>query len=340
MTTPGSAPAANWPAITEQVMAVFPPPLRDLLAVVPPGAWERLEEIRLRARQPLTLRLGGDEFTLHAGGLAPAGDSRGYRLTSADLQRVLQVAAQYSLYALEEELRNAFLTLPGGHRLGLAGETVVEGGRVRTIKNVSSLNLRVARQIPGCASPLLPFLVQRGRWLSTLLFSPPGCGKTTLVRDLIRLASTGVPGLGLPGMHVGVVDERSEIAGCFRGVPQLDLGPRADVLDRCPKAEGMLLMIRAMGPQVLATDEIGRPEDVTALEEAVNAGVTLLATAHGGSWEELLARPSLRQALQEGLFRRLVLLGRRHGPGSIEGVWDAGGRQLSGPLAARGDALA
>jgi stage III sporulation protein AA len=162
----------------------------------------------------------------------------------------------------------------------------------------------------------------------TLLISPPRAGKTTILRDLVRLLSSGIPDLHFPGLSVGVVDERGELAACYDGVPQHDLGPRVDVLDHCPKALGMLMLLRSMSPQVVATDEIGRPEDVTALWEMVNTGLSVLATAHASSWEELEQRPYLRDLVRDRIFQRYVFLSRRRGPGTVDGIWDEERHQL------------
>jgi len=148
------------------------------------------------------------------------------------------------------------------------------------------------------------------------------------MRELVRLFSSGVPQLQFSGVNVGVVDERSELAGCWLGVPQLDVGPRTDVLDRCPKAAGMLMLLRSMGPEIIATDEVGRPEELQALQDILNAGVTLLCSVHAGSIAELQQRPGWGPLLERGLWQRLVVLGRRLGPGTIEAVYNGDGRVL------------
>jgi stage III sporulation protein AA len=170
--------------------------------------------------------------------------------------------------------------------------------------------------------------LEQGRPLHTLILSPPRCGKTTLLRELVRLLSGGVPQLQFAGVNVGVVDERSELAGCWLGVPQLDIGPRTDVLDRCPKAAGMLMLLRSMGPEVIATDEIGRPAELEALQDILNAGVTLLSSVHAGSLAELKQRPGWGPLLERGLWQRLIILGRTLGPGTIEAVYNGEGRIL------------
>ncbi len=184
--------------------------------------------------------------------------------------------------------------------------------------------MRVARAVPGAARQLLPYMIncQEGRPFHTLIISPPQAGKTTILRDLIRYLSCGVPELKIPGFSVGVVDERGEIAASYGGVPQHDLGPRVDVLDHCPKAIGMLMLLRSMSPHVIATDEIGRQQDVDAIWEMVYTGVSILATVHAAHWAELEQRPHLRELIAERVFKRYIFLSRRKGPGTIEGIWD------------------
>ncbi|MZP28470.1 stage III sporulation protein AA [Heliobacterium undosum] len=308
---------ANW---TTRLLPYLAPSLRSLLTellVAQPRLIDEITEIRLRAGRPLAL-------------CGRTGDQLLRSVTEEELIQTIHLIAHCSVYALEQEFRQGFLTLPGGHRVGLAGRVILDGGRVKTIHPVSSLNIRIARQFPGVADPLLPQLLAAGEgvFYSTLIISPPSGGKTTLLRDIIRQISAGRPEIGLPGMTVGLVDERSEVAACYRGCPQNDVGPRTDVLDGCPKAEGLLRLLRSMGPQVLATDEIGREEDVLAVEEAVHSGVTLLATAHGRNREELLTRPGLSRMLKWNVFQRLVVLSRREGPGTLEGLYDADGNRL------------
>lgn len=310
---------------------LLPPSLRALL---PPELERRLPrdevpelgpliEVRLGAGRPVELCFAGASRFLGGPGRLVREAAEAWIPDEALSHRLLQRVAQGSLYALEEELQQGFLTLPGGHRLGLAGQVVPEGRGHRLI-HVGSVNLRLARACPGAALPLLEALAVR-RLLppfpSLLVVGPPGSGKTTLLRDLIRLASEGVAPYGLEGLRVGVVDERSEIAACHRGVPRHALGPRTDVLDGAPKVAGLMQLIRTMDPQVVATDEIGSPEDAAAVLEARKAGVTVLATAHGGSLEELAARPGLSHLLDRQAFDAACLLDRSPHPGTVAAVY-------------------
>lgn len=323
------------PEPPDEVLACLAPALHQPVQ----AAWQALagavEEIRLAVGRPLCLVGPAGDCFVDAGG-RPVGVAAAYYVTAADLQRSFQLVARGSVYAWEEELRGGFLTLAGGHRVGLCGRAVVEGGRLATLHPVASLNVRIARDVPGAAAPLLPHLLAPGadgpRPCSALLLSPPRGGKTTVLRDLVRQISTGNPALNLAGRRVAVVDERSEIAGCAQGVPQRPLGPRTDVLDACPKAQGMMLLIRAMAPEVLAVDEIGRDEDAAAVLDALHAGVSVIATAHARDLAEARRRPALRRLLRAGAFARAAVLGRRPHPGYPCQVWDlgAGARLLWG----------
>lgn len=281
------------------------------------------EEIRLRAGGPLTVVFHGGDFFVAPDGHPHIRADRAYCVTHGDVQRSLELMSGSSLYALEAELRQGFLTLPGGHRVGLCGRAVLRDGRLFTLRDISSLNVRLARETPGAGRQVLRWLLdQHGLPHNTLIFSPPGAGKTTLLRDLIRSLSAGCPDLGLEGLRVAVADERSELAGMWQGVPRKDLGPRTDVLDGCPKALAMAMLLRSMNPQVIVTDEIGRPEDAEAIDDALRCGVRVVATAHAGSPAELLARPSLRRLFNGPAFTRLIRLGRTRGAGTVEEVWD------------------
>lgn len=295
--------------------------LAGLLATLPQDCLDSLEEVRLRANRPLIVHYGGREGLVSRRGGLCSEPAEAYVVSPDTCRAALERLTCSSWYALEEEIRNGYLTLPGGHRVGLVGRAVVDSGRVRTLKDIAGLNLRLTREVRGAADQVLPRIVNlRGDILSSLVLSPPQAGKTTLLRDLCRQVSEGRPDLNLPGRKVVVVDERSEIAGCYGGVPQCDVGPRTDVLDGCPKAEGVALVLRAMSPEVVVTDELGRPEDAGAIREAVRCGVAVLASAHARDLQEAQGRPAIGPLLAEGCFARVVVLSRRQGPGTLERV--------------------
>ncbi len=281
----------------EQAAAVLPDPLRDGLRALGEDRLEEAEEFRLRRGFPMTVLLPEGERETDG---PPVGED--------ELRQVVENATQCSAHTALDRVRQGFVTLRGGHRIGLCGSVTKKDGRIVTLRELSSLSIRVARSVPGLAKPLLPELTEDGRFLSTLILAPPGAGKTTLLRDLVRVLSDGE---GCPPHRVSVADERGEIAALWRGEPQFYVGRHTDVLDGCSKSEGLSILIRGMDPQVAAADELGGSEDVRAAEEAAGCGVAVLATAHGAGLEDLRRRPACRELLELGAFRRLVVLERR-----------------------------
>ena len=237
----------------------------------------------------------------------------------------LEFMSRSSLYALENEMKNGYITVEGGHRIGMVGRTIRQNDQIIGINHIAGLNVRIAHEVRGCSESILPRLCSGGVLQHTLIISPPGGGKTTLLRDLIRLASDRLK------LAVAVADERSEIGGCYRGIPQCDVGMQTDVLDGCPKSEGMLMLLRSMKPQVIAVDELGAPGELEAVMTILHAGVKLLCTAHSDDLEELKRRPGFERILQEGVFERIVILSGRKGPGTVEKIyrWDGEGYDMA-----------
>ena len=268
----------------------------------------------------------GKEYFLTLEGELTREESKAYHVQTEDLKEMLEYISGYSLYAFEEEIRQGFLTIVGGHRVGIAGKTILDGNKIKSLKYISYINLRLSHQIKGCASPILPYIIKNRQICHTLIISPPRCGKTTLLRDLIRQVSNG--NRYMPGVSVGVVDERSEIAGSYQGIPQNDLGIRTDVLDCCPKAEGMMMLIRSMSPEVVAVDELGDYEDIHAIESVVHCGCKLFATVHGSSIEDMKRKPLLQRLMQEKIFERYIVLYKKDCAGQIKAIYDERGTGL------------
>lgn len=294
----------------EQLIRLFPVPLREPVRAC--GIFEKpLEEIRVRVNAPLMFLTAEGEFYLRGNKLVAKPDEQCRYMTAEDVRQMCVFMSKYSLYAYEEEIRKGYLTVEGGHRVGVCGQAACEDGRIRRIYPISYLNIRIAREKKGCADPVLPYLMEGGQFCNTLILSSPGVGKTTLLRDVIRLLSDG--GGGRRGQKVGVVDERSEIAGCLRGIPQNDVGCRTDVLDGCPKEEGMMLLIRSMAPEILAVDEIGGERDMAALQYAMRCGCRIVATIHSRDLKELFAKPGWESYRRAGLFERYLVLSLKNG---------------------------
>ena len=306
--------------IQEQIFPFLPQELRSLLSAIPEEKLAAAEELRLRPAVPPLLRFADSEAFVGKGGLLTDDPGCGMLFSNEELRKTVLLLTDSSFYALEEELRRGYVTLPGGHRAGLCGRAVLHNGRIRTLREISAVNIRVARPLRSLAAPLLPRLLDKeGRLQHTLIVAPPRAGKTTLLRDLTCAVSNGE---GIVPMRVGLVDERSELAALRCGIPQLPVGSRTDVLDGCPKAEGIGMLLRAMGPELLVCDEIGREEDALAVEDAINAGVRLLLSAHCGSSDELHSRPVLKRLMREKAFDRIIMLSRRQGPGTVEWIKD------------------
>lgn len=309
----------------EDVLKLFPAPIRDILGRAHLD-FDRLQEIRLRVNRPLILLYDGREVFLDGFGRQWSMGQKGYTVTPEDITGTLEYISSYSMYAYEEELRQGYLTVRGGHRVGVAGRAVVEGEKLKTVQYISFINVRIAHQIRGCADRLLPYVADGGGVYHTLIVSAPRCGKTTLLRELIRRISDGTD--SYPGLSVGVVDERSEIGGCYLGIPQNDLGVRTDVLDGCPKAQGMMMLVRSMAPAVIAVDEIATGEDIRAVETVAGCGCKVLATVHGSSMEDVRRRPILEKLVSERIFERYVILDGAAAPGRVREVYDGRGTCL------------
>ncbi len=284
---------------------------------------EHIQEIRLRAGRPVILHRKGREAYLDEKGELTDLYSNAYVMEEKMLREILEHICHYSPYAFEEEIRRGFVTVAGGHRVGVAGQAVLaENGKLRTLKNISFLNIRVSHQMKGAADGILPVMYRKGSLKNALLISPPGCGKTTLLRDLIRQVSDG-NAYGR-GAAVGVVDERSELAGSYLGRVQNDLGMRTDVLDGCPKETGMLLLLRSMSPEVIAIDELGSDGELRALGQAAACGCRILATAHGEDRRDVERRFGLQPDYWEKLFDLFIVLGKENGKCLVRQISERG----------------
>jgi stage III sporulation protein AA len=318
----------------EGIFRLLPTSLEKLISSLPMDIMKSLEEIRIRQNRPLEIIYGDQYRFVSVHGELLEWPEHAYRPSKDDCVKLIDLLSNHSLYTMEEQLKRGFITIRGGHRVGITGKVVLEKSVIRHIRDITCFNIRIARELPGIAVPVLPYLLDSATRSvhQTLIVSPPQQGKTTLVRDVARLISYGRIKETFPwkGLKVAIVDERSELAACIDGVPSFDVGPRTDVLDACPKAEGMMMMIRSMSPDVIVVDEIGRAEDATSIHEAMYAGIRIMATVHGNDVGDILRKPVLRQLIEQQLFSRIVVLGNRYKVSNNADIFDGAGRRVHG----------
>ena len=271
-----------------------------------------ITEIRIRSKNKIIVVCGKNEFVLDL------------VASPKIILDILLNVSKMSIYAIQTDLNNGFVVIRGGHRIGVCGEVVYENGKIKNIKNICSLNIRVAHQIFGCADTVMPQIIVNGIFQNTLIVSPPGCGKTTLLRDIVRLLSNGIKTLGFSGKNVSLIDERGEIASCYEGVPTLDIGIRTDVMSNIDKSTGMSMVIRSMAPDIIATDEIGSSDDVLSIKAAILSGVKVIFTMHGDSLKSILENPNIKELLDMNIFSKIILLSSGKIPGIVEKIYDGG----------------
>ncbi len=301
----------------EEIVSRLPEEIAGILRMMPEKMSSSLEEIRFRAGKPVLIYAGGKEYEMYRSGERS--------LSQEEIEQIFHLLVHHSAYSYREDIRNGFITLDGGHRVGVCGRAVTDGrGNVTGLRDISSVNIRRGREVIGASDRAMQYLFDgQGRVHNTLIVSPPKCGKTTILRDIIRNLSNG-------GCRVGVCDERCEIAGVSGGVPGFDLGLRTDVLDSCPKETGILMLIRSMSPDVVAADEIGTKSDAAALERACVSGVSIVASMHGASFDDVLHSP-IGPFVRNGLIRRLIFLTDMPSPGTIADVRNSSGMSLLHP---------
>lgn len=310
-------------SLTKEILPMLSHRVAAIIERAGLSSLEPLEEIRLRADKPLLLQNYYREWFIGSDGNLSAKPSGSFIVTQEDIRTSLELMSENSVYAYQDEIKNGYITIKGGHRIGLSGRVIADSGSVRNMKDIAGLNIRLSNQIIGCSKKVLGYLIKSNTDIyNTLIISPPQCGKTTILRDIARCLSDGLPEFGFQGVKVGIVDERSELAACLHGIPQNNVGLRTDVLDGCPKSIGMPMLIRSMSPKVIITDEIGNDGDREAVDGVLNAGVRIVTSAHGYNISELKSRREVLKLMEYKVFERYIVLGNANGPGTLVEVID------------------
>lgn len=295
--------------------------LRDKIKTI---QGENIEEIRLRINKPLIINGNQkDYFYNEKSKKLDRNMDKAYIVTKEDLDQTFQIICKYSIHSFMDDIKKGFITLRGGHRVGIVGKAIVENGKVENIKHISSLNIRISKEVKNCSDKVMDHIIKNSTKINnTIIISPPQCGKTTLLRDIVRNLSNGTEKYNFKGVNVALIDERNEIAGSYLGIPQMDVGIRTDIIETCPKDVGIMMVLRSMSPNVIVTDEIGTEKDIKALYTALNGGVGLITTVHGDSIEDIRNRKELNNLLDEELFKKVILLSAKRGPGTVEKIYD------------------
>jgi stage III sporulation protein AA len=294
--------------IIAEVIPYLPEKVKHAVLQLDKSIMQEIEEIRLRAGKPVILSCFMKDLFLSEGGLVFSDPNKGFITTINELTEMVFKICENSWYAYQDDINKGFITIKGGHRIGLVGTPVVVDDKIINMRDISSLNIRIAREVLGCGDQIVEHIINGCRDVfNTLIISPPGLGKTTLLRDIIRIISSGF-GKDFAGIKVGVVDERGEIAACYRGIAQNDLGYRTDVINGIHKKDGMEILLRSMSPNVISLDELGNPEDVSTVLQVINAGIRVIATAHGYSLNDVKQRRGFRELFSENCFERIIII--------------------------------
>lgn len=288
----------------------FPDKIQKLLIEEIGKKQENVDEIRIRVSKPIVLKFNSEESIIR------------YFITSDEILNILALMCENSIYSYQREISEGFITLKGGHRVGITGSCVTQNGKVININYINSLNFRVARQVLDCSQKIINYIIdlEKNSIYNTLIVSPPGCGKTTILRDLVRQISNGIKGIKFKGINVGVADERGEIAALYKGVPQNDIGIKTDVIENVSKDIAIKMLIRSMAPKVIVADEIGRKEDIDAINYAMCSGCKGIFTAHGANFEDIYSNEIINYLVEKKAFEVIIFLDTKN-KGEVDNVF-------------------
>ena len=263
-----------------------------------PQIANELQEIRIRVDKPIILKLREKDLILQ------------YNILQTEILQIVERICENSIYAYKNQICEGFITIKGGHRVGLTGSCVIENGKITNIKYISSLNIRIAREVKNCSTRILREIIdiENKTIYNSIIVAPPGRGKTTVLRDIIRRLSDGIEEINFRGKTCGVVDERGEIAAMYKGVPQNDVGIRTDIIENVSKNKGIHMLIRTMAPEIIACDEIGSKEDVEAIHYALYSGVKGIFTMHGKNVEDIKNNKQIYELIENRVIQKIIFL--------------------------------
>ncbi len=300
-----------------KAISVLPLEIYEVLSKIPEDLSFKITAVRIRVDKPVVLEAGASQyFVTRYGQIITINRCDTLSLNRDEVCDCYLSVCEYSIHSYSDDIKKGFITVNGGHRVGICGSAVMKNGEISTVIDITSLSIRIARQIVGIGDSFVQRVFDSGL-CSTLIIGEPSSGKTTLLRDVTRILGSGK---FTQCKSVSVIDERGEIAGVFSGRILNDLGIKSDVLDGYPKPQGIEIATRTLSPDIIVCDELGCQQEITAITNAVNCGVKFIASCHAKNIDELLNKDTIKKLLKSGVFDKIVVLGSKENPGLIEKV--------------------
>lgn len=286
---------------TGEILIYMPENLKKILIAMFESQADSIQEIRLRIMKPLVAETLKGSFFVSEYGEISSNIKNAYILKPDDIRAVFQNICENSVYAYLEDIKQGFITIKGGHRIGFTGKAVCDRGKIESFKDISSINIRIAREYKNSSKDFAEYIINDNKIKSTLFVSPPMCGKTTIIRDVARELSDR-------GFKISIADDRGEIAAMYKGIPQNDVGIHTDVIENAPKKEAISMMLRTMSPKVIISDEISNLEDACGVMQCFGTGVKVMGSAHGNTLEDIVDKSFLKPLIGRGGFENIIVL--------------------------------